>query len=59
MNVRAGCHPWNGRAKRQERYSLAPKVIDQRLAFGAVGMQGDIHRIAMIESQTVVSRGLT
>src|SRR5262249_34632720 len=58
VNMRAGGRSGNCSANGYERNALRGEIIDQRLSFGAVGMHGDIDRLAVIETQLVVCRSL-
>ena len=45
-------------AKGREGNSIATHEIDQRLTFNTVRVQGNIHRIAVIQMPTIVNRAL-
>ena len=49
MNMRPGGGTWDRAAERKKRNARLAQIIDQRPALAAIGMQSDIHRIAMIE----------
>lgn len=58
VNVRTcGCAR-NGRAKGQEWNAVGSQKIHQRLAFGAVRVQRDVHRVPVIQAPTVVNWSL-
>ena len=50
MNMRPGSRARHRAAEGEERNAGLPQVIDQGLAFTAVGMKTNVDRIAMIES---------
>ena len=54
MDVRACGRARDRLAKSYERDSCAAQVRHHGLAFGAVGMHGDIYRVAMIKTQPVM-----
>src|SRR5215813_196340 len=58
VDVRAGGRSGNRSANGDERDALRGEITDQRLPFGAVRMQGDVDRVAVIEAQPVVRFGL-
>ena len=59
MNVRAGSHARDRAAKRREGNPVAAQEVNQRLAFGPIRIQREVHRIAMIEMPLVVNRALS
>lgn len=54
MNVRARGRTRYRGAKSEERDPIALKIGDQRFSLGTIRVQGDIHRIAVIESHAIV-----
>src|SRR5262249_39612853 len=58
VDVRAGGRSGTRSANGDERDALRGEITDQRLPFGAVRMQGDVDRVAVIEAQPVVRFGL-
>ena len=58
VNVWTGRSARNGRAKREERYRVALQEIQQRLAFGTVGMKLNVHRVVMVQPPAIVNRAL-
>ncbi len=58
MNVGTGSHARDRAAKRREGNAIAAQEFNQCLAFGPIGIQRDVHRIAMIEMPLVVNRAL-
>ena len=59
MNVRPRRRTRNARPNGNKRNALAAQVIKQRLSFDAVGMDGYVQRLPMIEAQPVVCGGLS
>src|SRR5689334_18763867 len=59
MDVRAGRRSRHRAPERNKWNAGLAQIIQQRLAFGAVWMKRHVHGISVIETQTVVSRGLT
>src|SRR5687767_13354875 len=49
----------NGRAKSQIRNSVSLEKIQQSLAFGAVRMKRNIHRVVVVQAPAIVNRALT
>ena len=58
MNMRAGSRTWHGVSKGDKWYPCLAQVTQQGLSFSTVGMKRHIYRIAVIEAQAVVRRGL-
>src|SRR5690349_21265314 len=58
MYVGARCAAGHGVTERYEWDPLGPKISHQSLALRAIGMDGDVHRVMMIESEVIVDRGL-
>src|SRR5687767_10030336 len=54
MNVSARSRAGDCRAEGQERDSRAAQVSDQRAAFIAVRVYGNVHRVAVIETHSVM-----
>jgi len=59
MNMGAGCRAWHSVSERDEGNSCLAEIVEQRLPFFAVWMKRHIHGVAVVESQTLVCRGLT
>ena len=59
MYVRASSDARDRLAKSEERNACGAQVRHQRLTFCAVGMHGHVNRIAVIESEAVMHRGLS
>src|SRR5690348_17206979 len=58
VNVWTGRGTGNGRAKGEERNRVALQEIQQRLAFGAVRMKLNVHRVVMVQAPAIVNRAL-
>ena len=58
MNMRAGSGSSRGTSEGHKRYVRTPQMVDERLALRAVWMKGNIHRIPVIESHTIMRRRL-
>src|SRR5689334_10361937 len=58
VNVRTSCGAGNRRAKGEERNTVAFEKVQQRLAFGTVGMKLNVHRVVMVEAPAIVNRAL-
>ena len=54
VDMRAGGGARNRATKSKERNTRLTEMIDERFAFDAVGMKRDVHRIPMVETQSVV-----
>ncbi len=59
VNVRTGRGTGHGAAKGDEGDAGILQIVYQRLAFGAVGVHADIHRVAVIESPAIMQLRLT
>ena len=55
MDMRAGGGSWDGASKCNEGNTCFAQLVYERLAFSAIGMECDIHGVAMIESEAIVS----
>src|ERR1700752_570572 len=58
MDVGARRAAGHGVTERYEWNPLGPKISHQSLALRAIGMDGDVHRVMVIESEVVVDRRL-
>ena len=58
MDVGAGRGAADGAAKRDEGQARAAQPVHHRATFGGVGMNREIDRVAVIEAEPVVDRGL-
>src|SRR5690349_15806435 len=58
VDVWTGCGAPNRAAKRQERNRVALEKIQEGLAFGAVRVKRDVHRVVMVQAPAVVNRAL-
>src|SRR4026207_1803087 len=59
VNVWTSRRAGDRRSESRIRNSVQLKKIQERLPFLAVGMKRDIHRIAMIQSPSLVNRALS
>src|SRR6266436_897669 len=59
MNMRAGRGSRDGGTERQKGDAVATQKVQQRLSFGTIRMQRDIHRVVMVQSPTIMNRALT
>ncbi len=58
MDMRSGGDAGNGATEGKKRDAGFAQAFDQRAALTAIGMETDIHGIAMIEAQAIMSLGL-
>jgi hypothetical protein len=58
MDMRAGGRAGDGPPRRDEGNPLGPQMLHQRSPLGAIGVDGQIERIAMIEAHAVMQRRL-
>ena len=58
MNMRAGSGSSHSTPEGHKRYVRTTQVVDERFALRAVWMKGNIHRIPVIESHTIMRRRL-
>jgi len=58
MDVRSRRHPGNRRPKCRERNAVLLEIVDQCLAFSAIGIQRDVHRVPMIQTPLIVDCSL-
>ena len=59
VNVRSRSRTGHGVAKRNKWNARAAQVSHQRLAFAAVGAQGDVYRVSVIEAHMIVDGRLS
>src|SRR5690242_12331974 len=58
VDMRSGGRPGNHASERDKWNAHFTQLLHERFTFRAVGVDGNIHRVVVIETQPIVRRGL-